>query len=390
MKITLQEIIDQVAEQNKVTKKLSEDFLREFLNLIEETLNKGDIVKIKGLGTFKLSPVEERKSVNVQTGEEMTIPAHNKIAFTPEKELKVAVNKPYSHLETYILSKDGPVDLPENEDEGELENEEEEVEIPPVIVEEEKPQPEVAVVMPEEEVKPTIIEQEEEIKPVIAQDEVYSPMEEKANDTEIDKSKETNKKEMKEQDFEEKAQGGRWIIIVLIILGLIALLLWLWHLDGAKTSEKEHTKTEEFQSGIADDEIYEKIDTDQFSQIGIMDETVERLHINDGKFDHKFDSKLVHFMQKNYPNMKLTTSGAPREVELKEGRRLTLLALEYYGDKQFWVYIYLYNTDIIKNPNNIPAGTVIKVPTLDKSLVDPKNQKTINVAKQIQTDLLKM
>ena len=77
--MTLQDIIEKVAEQSGLTKKLSELFLREFLTIIEEALIKDKIVKIKGLGTFKLLIVEERKSVNVQTGNEMIIPEHQKI-----------------------------------------------------------------------------------------------------------------------------------------------------------------------------------------------------------------------------------------------------------------------------------------------------------------------
>ena len=381
MKITLQDIIDQVAEQTGTTKKLSEDFLHEFFNIIEEALNKNGIVKIKGLGTFKLLLVEERKSVNVQTGEEIIIPPHDKISFVPEKELKAAVNKPYSHLETYTLSKDGPVDPPENEDE------EDEI---PVIIDEKKSQPEIVIPIPiqEKEKNTTNIESDSTTK---------------------DETK-TKNADMKEK---EKKKSNKWIIIIiLIILGLIALLLWC--LNSSSPPVKEEAKTEETQvaptpeNEISEDEV---MNENQFSNKKIIDETAENASVREDQkntdsttpnpnrnpefpkeymFDKKFDFRLVDFMQANFPNMKLITYGTPREAELKEGKRLTLMSLEYYGDKHFWVYIYLYNTDIIQNPNNIPAGTIIKVPRLDKSLVDPNNQASIDAAWDVQRYLLKM
>ena len=100
IKLTLQEIIDKLSEQSGQSKKISENFLRILIDVIEEGLKKDGIAKVKGLGTFKIISIEQRKSVNVQDGSEYIIPAHNKISFTPEKTLKEEINKPYSHLET--------------------------------------------------------------------------------------------------------------------------------------------------------------------------------------------------------------------------------------------------------------------------------------------------
>jgi len=421
MKITLQDIIDRIAEQNGVTKKLSEDFLRELLAIVEETLSKGDVVKIKGFGTFKLLPVEERKSVNVQTGEEMTIPAHNKISFTPEKELKAAINKPYSHLETYILSQDGPVDnMPEEENEEE-ENEEEQpvavVEADEQIVIVEKEQQTIIIIKEKEEVM-SIEKEEEQLQP---QPEVAKEKIEKKTLSEIIERGEEPLPEVIEKNEphpvdpgkiqtentgKKKKYNSKWGIL-LIILGLIALLVWLWwDYSPQRIHVKDRTETA---VNLDNDELDEE--EEPFSNVGIIDETAENAYVykeqedvdsitpnpnrapefpGEYMFDEKFDFRLLDFMQSSYPNMKLITYGTPRKVELKAGRRLTLVALEYYGHKQFWVYIYFYNTDIIKDPNNIPAGTVIKVPRLDKSLADPNNQATIDVAREIQRDLLNL
>ena len=56
--------------------------------LIEEALVTEKYVKVKGLGTFKLTEVESRESVNVNTGERIEIQGHTKISFTPDSSMK--------------------------------------------------------------------------------------------------------------------------------------------------------------------------------------------------------------------------------------------------------------------------------------------------------------
>ncbi|MBP5482055.1 MAG: HU family DNA-binding protein [Paludibacteraceae bacterium] len=121
-KVTLQDLADQLSAISGQSKKLSEGFLRALTEIVEEALAKDGIAKVKGIGTFKIVAIEERKSVSVTDGSAVIIPAHKKITFTPEKELKEAVNKPYEDLETYVLPNDGPVDGPfidEDDEEGE-------------------------------------------------------------------------------------------------------------------------------------------------------------------------------------------------------------------------------------------------------------------------------
>lgn len=113
-KKNLQDLCSNISEASNVSKKNSEAFLRSLFDLVEEALEKDGIAKIPYLGTFKLTTVEERKSVNVRTGEEIIIPSHKKVTFTPSKELKDKVNQPFAHLVSfYTLKHDGPVDPPE-------------------------------------------------------------------------------------------------------------------------------------------------------------------------------------------------------------------------------------------------------------------------------------
>lgn len=109
-KISSQEMIDQVATSLSVSKRVAEEFLKSLFAEIEETLLKGEPVKIKNLGTFKMQWNEPRKSVNVQTGEVIVLDGYNKVIFTPDNELKDAVNEPYAHLDAIDLDEsDQPV-----------------------------------------------------------------------------------------------------------------------------------------------------------------------------------------------------------------------------------------------------------------------------------------
>ncbi len=76
-------------------------------------------------------------------------------------------------------------------------------------------------------------------------------------------------------------------------------------------------------------------------------------------------------------------------VRIEKGQRLTLLALEYYGDKAFWVYIYEENKERIANPNNVPIGFVVKIPDARKYNIDATNPVSIAKAKEIAEVLKK-
>ena len=84
-KITLPTIIQLLAIRTGDTRKQSEDFIRELLAAVSEALSEGEQVKIKDFGVFKTIAVDARKSVNVSTGGEHTIPAHRKVVFVPSR-----------------------------------------------------------------------------------------------------------------------------------------------------------------------------------------------------------------------------------------------------------------------------------------------------------------
>lgn len=105
-KVTFPELVEQVAQYANTSKRMSELFLKELFATISQLLIDGESVKVKGIGTFKLTEVSPRKSVDVNTGEEIEIPGHKKLSFAPDKDMAEAINQPFMHFETEILDDD--------------------------------------------------------------------------------------------------------------------------------------------------------------------------------------------------------------------------------------------------------------------------------------------
>ena len=102
-RLAIQDLAGLLAEYTGKDKNSSERFLREFIAVVSEGVYTDKLVKVKGLGTFKIIPVEKRESIHVNTGERFVIPEHYKFSFLPDKELRELVNKPFSFFETTEL-----------------------------------------------------------------------------------------------------------------------------------------------------------------------------------------------------------------------------------------------------------------------------------------------
>lgn len=91
-KITMQILLDVLADRNGATKKFSENFMKAFFDTLTDGLINDGVVKIKGLGTFKLVEVGERESVSVSTGDRFLIPGYKKINFIPEDSFNTSIS----------------------------------------------------------------------------------------------------------------------------------------------------------------------------------------------------------------------------------------------------------------------------------------------------------
>ena len=103
-KISIQDLAQVLVERKGLNKRDAVIFVSAMFDIIQTNLEKDRIVKIKGLGTFKIIDVDDRESVNVNTGERVLIEGHNKITFTPDALMKELVNKPFSQFETVVLN----------------------------------------------------------------------------------------------------------------------------------------------------------------------------------------------------------------------------------------------------------------------------------------------
>lgn len=117
-KLTIQEIASVLTEKNGFEKSEANKFVSAMFSLIQERLETDLLVKIKGLGTFKIIGVEARESISVRTGERVTINGHSKVSFTPDATMKELVNKPFSQFETVVLNDGVEFDDIKDEPEG--------------------------------------------------------------------------------------------------------------------------------------------------------------------------------------------------------------------------------------------------------------------------------
>ena len=139
-KISLSNIADELASKSGLPRDVADNFMHAFVEAIEKGLQEDNLVKIKGLGTFKLQEVSDRGSIDVNTGERITIKGHRKVTFTPESAMKELVNRPFAHFEPTELndgypSDDEPVTSGDFADEADDIIENAEVDAPNIAVE---------------------------------------------------------------------------------------------------------------------------------------------------------------------------------------------------------------------------------------------------------------
>ena len=103
-KKTINDLVDAIQQIRPEPREKVENFVREFFNVIRRALIRERFVKVKGLGTFKLVDVSPRESVDVNTGERIEIEGHLKVTFTPDNAMRDAVNRPFAHLQAFVIN----------------------------------------------------------------------------------------------------------------------------------------------------------------------------------------------------------------------------------------------------------------------------------------------
>ena len=384
-KITLQDLINLFGEKQGMSKKDAELFVRSLFDLIEEALATEKYVKVKGFGTFKLTEVDSRESVNVNTGERIEIQGHTKVSFTPDTTMKDLINKPFAHFETVVLNdgvefEDTPVEVPDTLDDTPemivpVVETTEVVEIPvPEEIPEEEVAPEIVVteepevieepeaVEEQETVEETLVPEEvpvqeeailEEPQPTItevAEEEKPESIEEKPSEEEV---VETIVEEKAVEESKEKSINRiLWGVIVVLVLIILFGAYWMFlrptdtpEVTPAPPVQEEQVATP---APIAEEKPQEEtLKIVQFIELSEEELRKERVP----SFADTLDYQIV---------------GTQEEYTLQKGETIIRASVRFFGTKKYWPYIVKHNMDVLPDPDNIPAGIRIKIPKLVK------------------------
>ena len=415
-RLTIQDLTDLLAAKHSMTKKDAEAFVKEFFLLIEQALESENTVKIKGLGTFKLIDVDSRESVNVNTGERFQIKGHTKVSFSPDANLRDTINKPFAHFETVVLNEntvleDTPIEETEEEESGEeviptvipepiepqsqpKEEEKEEMSLTEIqpIVEPRSIEPQSVVVEPKtvpvekKEIitAEEIIEQEllrANLKPestIVRSQEGKSEMKKGAEVAQT-AIQPTPQKNIPDSSIKEKSPVPYLITIIILVLLLCGgVVLFIYYPDlFSSSSDKNALDMPPVTTQPVKPEVQLSDTVEQDSVKDIKPETPKtsitptpvvpqkKEAVTPAKTENKVirqqPSTSVYLDSASY---KIT--GTKTKYTVKEGETLTRVSLRFYGTKAMWPYIVKHNPDVIKNPNNVPYGTTIKIPELTK------------------------
>lgn len=440
-RLSLQDLIDILAKKQDITKKDAEAFLRELVAVISDTIEGNESVKIKDFGVFKLVKVSARKSVDVNTGEAIEIPPHYKLSFTPDRVLKEAINRPFSHFESVVLEEGLTF---ENIEEEKIEEPEATETVAPVVEEpskeEDKPiiekeiEEESKEVEPvkEEDTPPIISTPEEEANEIIDEEIVPEAPEweqedgkQDTSDPEEDSPVSDNEEEdeiipsgnekVKESGISEEYPNPITPIVVsktdedddddsyddvldamerkskrrkYFYLGAILFLIIAGFVVGGLYFQEIMRYFKGGNPLLGDKQVptivYEKSDT--------PDTTAQAVALIDSvgaKSDDPTSVPEKQDVQQETKPEKSVDKFVPIATEtIVSGQTLRLISLKHYGHRSFWPYILQENKDVIKNPNSIPLGTKIVIPAPAKYGIDAKDPIAIEKAKKLESKVV--
>lgn len=385
-KINLQSLVNFLVIKHGLKKKEAELFVKEFFALIEQGLEQDSYVKIKGLGTFKLIGVENRESINVNTGERFEIQGYTKISFTPDASLRDAINKPFAHFETVLLSDD--TILEEELIQEELTQEES---IQEELAQEESTQNEtiqneIEDTQSEEVIHESNMAERLSVEEIIARELANTDMrvrrkepeephvpktvksvtlpEQTASKKEVPKDRGSNKSKRK------PSVGYAITMIVIVILLCAGGVLYIYYPDmfsfvGDKMEYRENKETAPAEEPVLQgDTVLTVINKGLVPDTAIVPlEEVKKATSDKGKVT----PAPVEKKETLQANLKYKITGTLAMHVMTLGETIRSISLHYYGTKEYWNYIVQYNNDVIKDPNNVPVGVTLKIPELKEA-----------------------
>ena len=303
-KINLSQLADLLSQAGGMSKAASEQFVKNFFDIISQSVLSEGLVKVKGLGTFKLVQMEDRESVNVNSGERFTIEGHQKISFIPDADLKERINKPFAAFETVEISEEQAAQIDKME--------------------------------------------QNENSTKITTDSM-----EKGKANEPKKAPKESKKEVKKEE-EKKSCRKVWIGFIIAILVIALIVILLWPVFGGKALKKADKDAKEKAPAPA------AVQPAPAKKPEAQPAKKEPAKFTLTKADQ--DKALPLFTIADTVNYKIT--GTKATHTMVKGDMLTTISLQYYGTKKLWPYIAKYNGLKSKSFKKMPVGFKVKVPEL--------------------------
>ena len=360
-----------MASRAGVSEKEANAFLTALNAEMVEALKTDKQVKINGLGIFKLQAVAPRKSVNVATGEAITIEGYNKVAFVPEAGVKELIERG-GGVSSLPLQEGEKAEVAETDPIKKLGTQAEE--IVDILGElgqspkEEEPAPEVAEVpeIPEVPETPEVPEepaQEPEPEPV--KEPEPEPVKEPEPEPVFYVPQHTSEPEPAKP--EKKHHFLRDTLICVVILLLLLLIGYFFFRSQL--------------GNLIDSLLPGKAQTEQVAATDSIEESIAAPielaeGVEEGEEELTPEKILAEFLEASDELEDSETSGDAVYEDLitiepmHEASRLTWMSKRFYGTKAYWPYIYDANRDHISNPSNIDVGTPIRVPRLTEAQKD--------------------
>lgn len=405
-KLTFPELAELLSAATNTSKRMSELALREMFAVISGKLLEGESVKIDGLGVFKVTEVNSRRSVNVNTGEAIEIPGHSKITFVADRRLAEAVNAPFASFESVVLDDDVTADMLTAIDNAEpAEPAAEPAAEPSEFSEFSEPAAEPSEFSEPSEPAEPAAEPSEFSEPAEPSEpsefsELSEPAAEPSEPSELSEPTElsepaTEPAELAAEPVEEEdAQGG-------------AIHVpqsdddYYYDDDDDESWWQRHRTLKGFLMGVvAGAALYAAADfAIKYYEDNRKVVSAETFEATDGEVVAADTLPSDTLADKASPKDSLKpTASTPLESAKSTIMKqvtdtvtgsyfLTRMARRHYGNGHFWVYIYEENKGKISNPNNVRPGTVVVIPDAKKYGIDKDNPQSVEAAKRKEGEI---
>ena len=376
-KISFPDLVGLLSSKMNITKKEAETFLKEFFTVSTEVITSGEELRINGLGLFKPIWVEARGSINVQTGEPVEIPGHYKLSFIPDKVLREAVNAPFSSFSVEVLNDHVPIedmmavpsqDIDENNDICNTEN----VELQDSKEIREKEEEDEPIEPAHEYIQEDKSADEESSESTVSSQEI-----EKFQEEIIQPESETKVEEKEEdcyEDYLRKSASRKsfwWGVLSAFGIIIICLAGGIFFMGN---DSPYVVKIGEYTLSLGKQSIDSR-PMNNNPELVVLPENKDTL--SEMEKDSVLKDSVISVSPLAAPEVK------PVIETIRSGVFLTTLARKYFGHKAFWVYIYEENKDVIKNPNQVPIGTRLTIPSALKYDIDANNRASVEKAKAL-------